>query len=382
MITDVQSLPPHPNLEQYRKQAKDLLKAWKSRDVEAVERVRKFHPRKGEPSFGLAGAQLTVAREHGFESWPKFARHVESLARAASPVSQFEQAADAIAEGDLAMLDRLLLENPTLIRARSTRAHRGTLLHYIGANGLEDYRQKTPPNAPDILRLLLRSGAEVNAEAHMYRGDTALELVATSIHPLVAGVQQEMLEILLAAGSTVDSATVRACVANGRGRAAEFLAARVDHLDLEAAAGVGRLEQVRAAIEAGASQDQIQSALGWAAEYGRVAVLEFLLKRGAEPGSPAHGGQTALHWAAVGGQAEAARILIRHGAALEIKNVYGGTPLDQAVWSALHDSLGIDYMPVIEALLAAGADPKAVVLPTGNARIDDVLRRAISATES
>ena len=33
-------LPLHPNLDQYKKQAKDLLKAWKAQDSKAVERIR------------------------------------------------------------------------------------------------------------------------------------------------------------------------------------------------------------------------------------------------------------------------------------------------------------------------------------------------------
>ena len=92
----------------------------------------------------LADAQFFVAREHGFASWPKFARHLEGLARANSPVSTFEAAVDAIVNGDLTRLEKLLNENPKLARARSTRDHRSTLLHYVSANGVEDFRQKTP----------------------------------------------------------------------------------------------------------------------------------------------------------------------------------------------------------------------------------------------
>ena len=119
--------------------------------------------------------------------------------------------------------------------------------------------------------------------------------------------------------------------------------------------------------------------MNWAAEYGRTGVLEFLLEEGADPGEQDRFGQTALHWAAIGGQWEAVRILLAHGAPLEAKNTYGGTVLGQAVWSALHDRLGIDYLPMVETLLAAGADARAVGIPTGHARIDELLRAAISA---
>ena len=295
MITTVKALHPHPSLPQYRKQAKRLLKDWKSADPEASPRIRQFHPRmRGEGAgnsgaFGLADAQLTIAREHGFESWPKFAKHVEAMARASSSVSKFELAADSIASGNADALERLLRENPALIHTRSTRAHRATLLHYVGANGVEDYRQKTPRNAVAILKILLRAGAGVDARADMYGRDTTLGLVATSVHPLLAGVQQELMEILMEAGAATDAAMVNACLHNGRGQAAEFLAGRVAQLDLESAAGVGRLDVVQTcfdehgALVRDATPKQMQWGLNWAAEYGRIDVIAFLVDKGADP---------------------------------------------------------------------------------------------------
>ena len=69
---------------------------------------------------------------------------------------RFEEAADAVVEGDIATLEHLLDEDPSLIHARSTREHRCTLLHYVGANGFESFRQKSPPNAVEVAELLLR----------------------------------------------------------------------------------------------------------------------------------------------------------------------------------------------------------------------------------
>ena len=108
--------------------------------------------------------------------------------RARSPVSAFEAAVDAILSGDSARLKKLLRENPELVRARSTREHRSTLLHYVSANGVEDFRQKTPKNIVEITKLLLEAGADVNAESDAYGGrSTALGLTATSCHPDAAG---------------------------------------------------------------------------------------------------------------------------------------------------------------------------------------------------
>src|SRR3954468_4108646 len=226
-MSDAVPLPPHPHLGYYKKLAKDLLKAHASDDPAAlrnwakqllsadqVERLRSAKIDK------LADAQFLIARAHGFASWPKFARHVDELQHADSSDSKFEQAADAIVSGDIATLRRLLDENPDLIRQRSSRSHRSTLLHYVSANGIEDFRQRTPANIVDITRLLLDRGADVNAESDAYAGRSlTLGLVATSVHPEAAGVQIELMELLLARGALIElhpGEAVRACLANGR----------------------------------------------------------------------------------------------------------------------------------------------------------------------
>src|SRR5262249_17647631 len=234
---DAVPLPPRPNLEQYRKLAKDLVRECKSGDpnavgdwadrwlgrlarlqppavrrrhgawirgrVDQVEGVArsKFSASKGDSRNAkcqLAEAQFVIARAHGFPSWPKLVRQIEGLGRRSSSVSRFERAADAIVEGDAATLKRLLREEPELIRARSAREHRATLLHYVSANGVEGHRQKTPKNIVRITRILLEAGAEVDAEADVYGGGaTTLGLAATSCHPEDAGVQIPLLEALL-----------------------------------------------------------------------------------------------------------------------------------------------------------------------------------------
>jgi len=94
---DAKVLPARPSLEQYKKQAKELVKAFRtgeSGDPEAVQRIKKHHPRLSKlldadirnAKFALVDAQLVVAREHGFVSWPKFAKHVEALIREGSVV--------------------------------------------------------------------------------------------------------------------------------------------------------------------------------------------------------------------------------------------------------------------------------------------------------
>jgi ankyrin repeat protein len=84
---ETKPVPSHPSLEQYRKQAKDLVKAHNGATPDAIDRIRAFHPAFAESSpqdvatrvFQLTAAQLVIAREHGFESWPKFKSHIEAL---------------------------------------------------------------------------------------------------------------------------------------------------------------------------------------------------------------------------------------------------------------------------------------------------------------
>ena len=73
------SLPRAPSLEQLRKQAKDLARAHRAGDPAAVARVREQHPRPADP-LKLSDAQLVIAREHGFPSWPRLRAYVERVA--------------------------------------------------------------------------------------------------------------------------------------------------------------------------------------------------------------------------------------------------------------------------------------------------------------
>lgn len=326
--------PAKPNVGQYKKLAKDLLKSCNSGDPNAIStwtkrwvkslaehqretrsllrNEREVNVAAGEveafarqqfsgadgPRCALIAAQFVIARAHGFLSWPRFMKHLESLAETSSPVFLFEAAVRAIVTGDTADLKRLVRQHPELVHARSTREHRATLLHYVSANGVEGYRQVSPKNSAAIAKILLDAGAEVDAEAYVYgSGCTTLGLVATSGPPATAGVQKDVIDVLLDHGARTDlpgcaggkHSLLDACIANGQLRAAEYLAGRRAPHDLESAAAAGHLDVVKTffdssgVLKLSATKRQLQRGFLWACCFGREDV--FFFSPGARRGS-------------------------------------------------------------------------------------------------
>jgi ankyrin repeat protein len=404
-------LPVRPSLEQYKKRAKELLKKLRSADPDAVERAREYHPRlsKLPPSglaaakIALADAQFVIAREHGFESWTKFAKHIGAAADTHSAIAQFESAVDAVVAGDVTTLKRLLRQNQDLIQARSTRTHRSTLLHYVAANGVEEFRQRTPKNAVQITETLLDAGAEVDAVADMYGGSTTLGLVATSVHPAQAGVQGALMDVLLAHGASVDGAVaenytdghlVNACLVNGRPEAAEFLANRGAPLDLEGAAGVGRLDIVSSffdedgSLKSPSTPESVTRAFARACDYGRTEVVEFLLDHGLDVGArlPDEGifrGHTALHLAALGGHVETVKTLLRRHAPVDATDeAFATTPTRWALYAFEEEPQAPPerYHSAVGLLVDAGATVEPDWLEHEKVRADPQMRAALSST--
>tara|TARA_B100000809_G_scaffold190695_1_gene189329 strand:- start:25 stop:420 length:396 start_codon:yes stop_codon:yes gene_type:complete len=74
--------PTQPNLEHFRKQAKQLLRDVRAGDGDATRRARLSHPRWSagvgmQRGLSLHDAQLVVAREFGFSSWRRLVDTVD-----------------------------------------------------------------------------------------------------------------------------------------------------------------------------------------------------------------------------------------------------------------------------------------------------------------
>ncbi|HEX7297312.1 MAG TPA: ankyrin repeat domain-containing protein [Pyrinomonadaceae bacterium] len=404
-MSDALPLPPRPKLAQYETLAELLRVACQSGEVDdirdwATDWIQTVAKRSGfdlhkqqqarmgwqvdgvvrdwqkhltdRPRPGSSSsARAFVAHIHEFETWTAFVKFLDGLAQPKSEITKFERAADAIVSGDLVTLNQLLQKHPELIRARSARKHRSTLLHYVSANGIEDFRQKTPKNIIAITRRLLEAGADVNAESEAYGGrSTTFGLTATSCHPQDAGVQLPLLSLLIDHGAIIDGpdggSAVKGALYNGSGEAAKYLAQRGAKLDLEGAAGVGRLDVVKTfftedgKLKRTATKQEMLNAFAWACQFGHVDVVEFLLERGVSINAALkHHGQTGLHWAAYGGHVAIVKLLLDRGASVHTKDpTFEGTPLQWALyeWRQLKGKKRQPYYAVVSTLVKAGAN--------------------------
>ncbi|MBV8715122.1 MAG: hypothetical protein JOZ65_08645, partial [Chloroflexi bacterium] len=107
------SLPERPDLKQLRRQAKELRDAVQRGDPAALERfVRQYLPTP-QGAASLAAAQLVVAREPGFSSWPKLKAAVDDAVGKAATSNEFVAAS---VYGRLRAARAILVAKPAIAR--------------------------------------------------------------------------------------------------------------------------------------------------------------------------------------------------------------------------------------------------------------------------
>ncbi|MBO0825597.1 MAG: hypothetical protein J2P27_17355, partial [Actinobacteria bacterium] len=123
------SLPDRPDLGQLRRRAKELRDAAQRGDAVALERFARHHPSATPSAASLATAQLVIARELGFASWPRLRAAIDESASSRSAVPAFvaasvdgrlQQARDML-RADPAIADRSLLAAAVLGDADTVR---------------------------------------------------------------------------------------------------------------------------------------------------------------------------------------------------------------------------------------------------------------------
>lgn len=118
---------------------------------------------------------------------------------------------------------------------------------------------------------------------------------------------------------------------------------------------------------------------------GHPGAAAYLLDKGVDPYAGMKTGLSGFHYAASSGRLDVIKLLIERKVPTEIKNMYGGTVLSQALWSAVNEFTP-DHAAMIEALIDAGAEIEPGTLewwedqpvPSADtkARVADRLRRS------
>ena len=347
----VKPLPSDPDLEHLKHQAKDVLRAQQAGTLEACQRIREFHPRFRAASdaaiagaaFTLSDAQLTIARERGFQSWPKLRAHVLNEDRDDLTLPKherirdplFRRAVDLLDAGDEDALGALLREHPNLARERVTLEGSNyfthpALLEFVAEN--PSRRGRLPKNIAAMAKIVLDSGGAADRESV----DSALELAASSGVALECGVQGALIDVLCDYGADANAALLPALY-YGVWEGIESLIRRGAKDDLAVAAATGRTNEARAFLSA-AGDETRQRALALAAQFGHFEIVRLLLDAGEDPNrySPpgGHSHATPLHQAAFAGHDAIAQLLVERGARLDIEDVhYRGTPGDWAAYA-------------------------------------------------
>jgi ankyrin repeat protein len=225
-------------------------------------------------------------------------------------------AVQAIHQGNLALLEQLLSENPSLATARIDGKR--TLLHTA-----TDWPGHFP-NSEAIVAALIAHGADVNAAFIGQHSETPLHWAASSDDVRALDALLDHGAQIEASGGVIGGGTPLAdAVAFGQWKAARRLVERGARTTLWQAAALGLMTRVEEAF-AGESQPkqlEITNAFWSACHGGQQAVARYLLDRGADVNWIGYDGLTPLDAATRNRAGELAQWLRDQGArsAKEVK---------------------------------------------------------------
>jgi ankyrin repeat protein len=293
------------NLDQQKKRARELLRAIRAGHVQAVERLRRHHPRWAQIDevrvrqlVALHDVQYALAREQGFSSWSKLKAYAQPSSDTRHThvfVPDVEWIAD---------------------RARGLlRAHRDGV-----PPALEQVRQWHPRFA-DATDKDIREAPFTEADARLVyareHGFERWEELAARVDALAHGRGDEPFIATYKALETGDLAKLQSLLRTHR----QLARARGTNGNSLLNLGVSMIGSARQGTQRAEAQD-----LG-------LAALDVLLEAGGDADEPNDRGWTPLHQAAYANLPDVAERLIAAGATLDVEaHGSGGTPLVVALF--------------------------------------------------
>jgi len=370
----------HPDLEQLKRQAKELLRGFAAGETKAVAEVHAHYRVADASKFALHDAQLVLARSYGFESWPKLKAYVDGVT--------VQRLADAVRTDNLVQVRTMLKARPELANLAMSYGDEHRPIHFA-----------VMKRSAEMVRLLMQRGANARQGIHPHRGATTAWIIAKErgYAEIVAIIEEE--EQLRRSepkdapkAEAIGDEQARAAVAAGD---IEWLRAR--HTEgtlvnpirwnggglLTVTVRSNQPELLRLMLDFGFDPDeQISSGEGdWVAysqgyplwqcaALGRREMAEMLLERGANPNVHVDSSGSAVHSAYSHKQWDMVELLRRHGGVVSADTaaIYRQTDLARQMLAdeargALPEGIVSPGKQVAEDLLhfgASGGDPEIV----------------------
>jgi ankyrin repeat protein len=334
-MSQFRQLPPDANLRQLRNQAKDLCRACRQGDADAIGRIGQTHPRFSgltqaeiaAVDIALADAQLVIARELGFDSWPKL-KHFELLSQPARSMHEL------VTEDNVQAMQEAVAQDPESV-------------NQLNESGLPPLYTAALYRIRQAIDFLLEHGAVVDIFACAYLGkatdadillkqnpDLARATTSngmTALHHAAQAGHLDVVDILLRYYADVNAldnhgrtALMEACHAGPwKSEPAEgIIQLLLDHnaqIDLFQAAAMGRTGLIESILDREGSlidsaDDRGRTALFQAAGNNRFAAVKLLVERGADVNRSDAVGIAALHRTSQECSDELIQYLLDHGA--------------------------------------------------------------------
>jgi len=150
------ALPDRPDLDQLKRQAKELLDAYRADAPAAKAEVAAHFRGTDRATFALHDAQLVLARAYGFDSWPKLKACVDG--------ATIRRVVDAVRSDELDVVRAMLKLRPELAR--------------MSADNLQVLHHAVLSRSPEMVQLLMSHGADARDGIYPYRDATTAHAIA------------------------------------------------------------------------------------------------------------------------------------------------------------------------------------------------------------